>query len=40
MKRKLFIALLATVWIAQAQDAKEVLVGNKLSEGFDMGVVG
>jgi hypothetical protein len=38
MKRRLFIGVLATVGIVLAQDAKEVLVGNKLTEGFDMGL--
>lgn len=38
MKRILLFGVLATFWIARAQDVKEVLVGNKLTEGFDMGV--
>ena len=38
MKRRLLIGVLFTAWIALAQDTKEVLVGNKLTEGFDMGV--
>ena len=38
MKRRFLIGALVTAWITLAQDTKEVLVGNKLTDGFDMGV--